>query len=260
MTTVQVDIKQTPGRLANRLGLLSGLALLLAILAQSSVVVVNYDEIGLRARLGTLSGILEPGAHLKIPFGIDYIEKVAAGKIIVQEFGYRSEGASSAGSTNAERDMITGDLNIVEIAMTVQYQVRDPIAYLSSVRDADQFVRSATEAIVREIVGRSQSGALYTTSGQLIAEPARTQLQSYLDASGVGVDIKTLEIREISPPNAVGPAFEDVNEARQQRNGASARPSVARRVRSPRRQARQPGSSRTGRRRPCADVPMPAAE
>lgn len=218
---MQNPVKEQPAKdsLSNRLGLLSGVVLLGVIMFQSSVFVVNYDEVGLRARFGTLNGILTPGIHVKIPFGIDQIEKVSAGKITVLDFGFRDRGDTTASSAEltAERSMITADLNTVEIAMAVQYQVDDPIAYLSSVRDAEVFVRAATEAIVREIVGGSESGALYTTSGQIIAGEAKTRLQAYLDAFDIGVAITAVDIREIAPPTGVRPAFDKVNEARQEK-------------------------------------------
>lgn len=221
MTLPAVKAERTPGHLSNRVGLISGAALLGAILLQSSVFVVNFDEVGLRARLATLAGILDPGLHFKLPFGIDYIEKVSASKIIVQEFGYRSTTAENVSQQKLsdERSMITADLNIVEIAMAIHYQVEDPIAYLSSVRDTDHFVRSASEAIVREIVAHSQSSSLYTTSGQTIAGNAKSRLQSYLDSFHTGVDVKTVEIREIAPPVGVRPAFGKVTEARQEWEG-----------------------------------------
>lgn len=219
MTTAAVDTITHYSRLGHGLGLLSGAALMSVILLQSSISIVNYDEVGLRARFGTLAGVLEPGMHLKLPFGMDYVEKVSASKIIVQEFGYRSKGAPAISEQrlNQERSMITADQNIVEIALAIHYQVLDPIAYLSSVRDTDQFIRSAFEAIVREIVGSSQSSSLYTTSGQMIAASAKARLQAYLDDFNTGIDVKTVEIREIAPPGAVRPAFDRVNEARQER-------------------------------------------
>ncbi|MGV2069103.1 FtsH protease activity modulator HflK [Agrobacterium sp. 22-226-1] len=219
MTAAAAEAVSIHGPVTHRVGIMSGVALFGAIFLQSSVSIINYDEVGLRARFGTLAGILEPGLHFKLPFGMDYIEKVSASKIIVQEFGYRSEGNESVSEEHlsAERSMITADLNIVEIAMAIHYQVQDPIAYLSSVRDTDQFVRSSSEAIVREIVGRSQSGSLYTTSGQMIAASAKSKLQAYLDSFHTGIDVKTVEIREITPPAGVRPAFDKVNEARQER-------------------------------------------
>lgn len=219
MTTAAIKSGSLYDRFANHIGILSGIVLLSGIILQSSIFTINYDEVGLKARFGTLKEIAKPGLHLKLPFGIEKVEKVSASKIIVQEFGYRShkEAPVSKKQLDAERSMITADLNIVETSMTVHYQIKDPINYVASVRNADQFIRSASEAIVSETVGQHQSGSLYTTSGQNISDMVRISLQDYLDHFNVGVIVRTVEIREITPPENVRSAFDKVNEAQQEK-------------------------------------------
>lgn len=214
--------KQETGRFytgsANKIGLLSGVLLFLALILQSSIYTINYDEVGLKARLGTLEEIAPPGLHFMLPFGIEAIEKVPASMVMMEEFTFGHDSENQVDKTQVSgNSMITHDLNLVDISMAVHYQIIDPIAYVASVRDTRSFVRTTAEAFFREKIGQSQSNALFTTSGQKISAQIEARLQSYLDHFNLGVEVKNVEIRAITPPEKVKFAFDKVNEAQQEK-------------------------------------------
>lgn len=203
---------------ANKIGLMSGVLLFLALILQSSIYTINYDEVGLKARLGTLEDIVSPGLHFMLPFGIEAIEKVPASMVMMEEFTFGQESENLVDKTQASgNSMITKDLNLVDTSMAVHYQIINPIAYVASVRDTKSFIRTTAEAFFRERIGQSQSNALFTTSGQKISNQIETSLQNYLNHFNVGVKVKNVEIREITPPDNVEFAFDKVNEAQQEK-------------------------------------------
>lgn len=206
------DVEQAT-RTMQRIGILSGAVVLCGILAQSTFFTVKPGETALVARLGRLDRTVGPGLHFQLPFGIDYVEKVSTEEVRIEQFGVRSDDPRSL----EQRSMITRDSSIVEMSWALHYQVKDPVMYVSSLREPDRFLRDTAESIVRTIVGKSDSSELLGTSGQAMAAPARDQVQLYLDKHEAGITVSSVVIHEIIPPTAVKPAFDGVDAARQER-------------------------------------------
>ena len=111
--------------------------------------------------------------------------------------------------------MLTKDENIVDVTVSVQYQIADPIKYVLDIRDADASLAQATESALRHVVGGSIMDDALTTGRQLIAQEVRTRLQSYLNRYSTGLEVLIVNIEDSSPPNQVQEAFDDVIKARE---------------------------------------------
>src|SRR5690606_41284002 len=91
----------------------------------------------------------DPGLHIKLPFGIDQVQRVASARVVKQEFGFRTEGTVNTRTSYSEQDfggeslMLTGDLNVIDVEWVVQYRIQDPIKYLYQLRDPDQIGRAS---------------------------------------------------------------------------------------------------------------------
>lgn len=196
-----------------RISILSGLIILCGILAQSTFFTVKPGETALVARFGKLDRTVGPGLHFQLPFGIDYVEKVSTKEVKIEQFGLRSDDPQAL----EQRSMVTSDAGIVEMSWAVHYQVKDPVMYVSSLREPDRFLRDTVESVIRTVVGKSDSGELLNTSGQVVAAPARDQIQLYLDKHEAGIAVSSVVIHEITPPAAVKPAIDSVDAARQEK-------------------------------------------
>lgn len=188
---------------------------------------VEPEEQAVITRLGTVIGHSGPGLHTKLPLGIDRVEKVSTRRILRQEFGFRSAPGQSGQAEEAgqraaqgqadERQMLTGDLDMIEVSWTVHYAIRDPIKFLQEVQDPERTLRGVSESVMRRLVGNRPSGDVFTTARAELCGQARTAIQEAMDRYVAGIDVKTVELQGVVPPERVRPAFSEVNAARQER-------------------------------------------
>jgi len=176
-------------------------------------------------RFGRVVAVKPPGLHFKLPFGIDQQTFVPTARVLKHEFGFRtvensldSETQYDKGSTHQDESlMLTGDLKVVDVEWVVQYRVDDPNKYLHRVRDIDQTIRDSSEAVMRRIVGNSLGSDVLTIKRVQIATTAKEELQQILASFDMGVTIGTVELQDVTPPDPVKPAFNEVNQAEQEK-------------------------------------------
>ncbi len=189
----------------------------------TSFYTVQPEERAVVKRFGAVYGISDPGLHFKLPFGIDTVQKVATERVMNQEFGFRTEDASGPGRTRYssrqfldESLMLTGDLNIIQVEWVVQYRIADPIKYLYAMREPTQTLRDLSESVMRRVVGNRIGSEVLTIGRVEIASMARQEIQDAMDRYDNGLHIITVELQDVVPPERVQPAFNEVNEARQE--------------------------------------------
>jgi membrane protease subunit HflK len=188
----------------------------------SSFYTVQPEERAVIKRFGEVTGIADPGLHFKLPFGVDSIEIVATERVLKQEFGFRSEDVLTESRTRFSSDlpdeslMLTGDLNIIQVEWVVQYRIGEPIKYLYAMREPTQTLRDITESVMRRVVGNRIGSDVLTVARVEIANTARDEIQSAMDRYDNGIRIITVELQDVVPPPRVQPAFNEVNEARQE--------------------------------------------
>ncbi|MGW8369849.1 MAG: FtsH protease activity modulator HflK [Gammaproteobacteria bacterium] len=202
---------------------LIALLVLVAWGAITSFYIVQPEERAVVKRFGRVVGITDPGLHFKIPFGVDEIQLVATERVLKQEFGFRTETVSARERTQfAEQDfpgeslMLTGDLNIIQVEWVVQYRISDPIKFLYAMREPTSTLRDLSESIMRRIVGNRIGSEVLTVGRVEIANTAREEIQSAMDQYDNGISVITVELQDVVPPARVQPAFNEVNEARQE--------------------------------------------
>lgn len=189
----------------------------------SAFYTVQPEEQAVVKRFGAVVDITDPGLHFKIPFGVDQVQRVASARVLKQEFGFRSAGQEndrtrySAADFTIESQMLTGDLNVIDVEWVVQYRIQDPIKYLYQQRDPDRTLRDISESVMRRVVGNRLGSEVLTVARVEIAQDARDEIQSIMDSYSSGLHIITVELQDVVPPVAVRPAFNEVNEARQER-------------------------------------------
>lgn len=203
--------------------LIVGLMLVLWV-AMTLFYTVQPEERAVVKRFGAVIKITDPGLHFKIPLGIDRVERVATERVLKQEFGFRTAGAASDTRTRYsaqdfedESLMLTGDLNIIDVEWVVQYRIADPIKYLYQQREAERTLRDISESVMRRVVGNRLGSEVLTVGRVEIAQQSREEIQQIMDMYDSGIHIITVELQDVVPPRAVQPAFNEVNESRQER-------------------------------------------
>ena len=199
------------------------LGVLIIIFAlQSTIYSIGPDEVGVVQRFGKFVRTTEPGLHVKLPFGIEKVTPIKVKKIFKEEFGFRTArpGVKSIYATRKfpeESLMLTGDLNILDVRWIVQYKVNDPVALMFKTRNPVNNVRAMSEVVMRRLVGDYTVDEVLTTKRQEIALLAQEELQALMDKYNTGIKIITVKLLDVNPPDVVKPAFNEVNEAKQER-------------------------------------------
>jgi len=111
--------------------------------------------------------------------------------------------------------MLTKDENIVDVTVSVQYQIFDPQKYVLDIRSPDDTLAQATESALRHVVGSSIMDDALTTGREQIAQMTKVRLQGYLDMYQTGLQVVIVNIEDSSPPDQVQEAFDDVIKARE---------------------------------------------
>ncbi|UCB47356.1 MAG: FtsH protease activity modulator HflK [Spirochaetota bacterium] len=196
---------------------------ILAIIFLSTLLYqVGTDEVGVTVRFGKYIATTQPGLHVKIPYGIDRVAKVPVKRVQKEEFGFRTArpGVRTEyvkGIALDESLMLTGDLNSAVVEWIVQYRIADPVNYLFKVRHVRDIIRDASESVMRQVVGDRSVDEVIILSRREIALEAEKQLQIILDNYETGIQVVTLELKDVNPPDLVKPAFNEVNEAKQEK-------------------------------------------
>jgi membrane protease subunit HflK len=207
------QLKDRFGKFGNGAGgiLTVVVALLVLSMLFSSYTIVGAREAGVVLRFGQYSRTLPPGFHLKLPVPFETITKVEATRIR---------------SVTDKVAMLTRDENIITIDFTVQYQVDDARKYLFSLNDPDGTTGAAAEAAVRSVIGGSDMDQILSAAGASLVAEAQVALQKTLDSYNSGLRVTEVSFQNVAPPNEVKDAFDDVNNAREDKqsieNGALA--------------------------------------
>jgi len=196
--------------------------LLLLIFIFSGLYSVGPDEVGVIRRFGKYVRTTMPGLHFKIPMGIEKANNVKVRYIYKEEFGFRTirPGVKTQYSSRNYFDeslMLTGDLNVLVVEWIVQFKIKDPVKFLFNVRDQRETIRNISEAVMRQVIGDNSVSEALTTRRVEINNVVQKQLQGILDFYKTGIQIVTVKLQDVNPPDEVKPSFNAVNEAKQER-------------------------------------------
>ncbi len=204
--------------------LIGGLLLLVIVIGLlSSFYTVKPEGRSVIKRFGAVVKISDPGLHFRLPYGIDKVYFVPTERQLTQEFGFRTlstNGRTQYAKRPEHREeslMLTGDLKVIDVEWVVQYRVDDADKYLHRVREVDKTIRDVSEAVMRRIVGNELGSDVLTEKRVQVSQQARDELQEILDSFDMGVVVRRVELQDVTPPETVKPAFNEVNQAEQER-------------------------------------------
>ena len=168
-----------------------------------------------------------PGLHWfwPAPVGTRNVETVTETRRL--ELGFRSAQDGQVADIPFEALMITGDLNIVDVQLVIQYRIKDLGAYLFQVDDPGDperniraggpdglTLKDATEVALRQVVGQRSVDDILTINKEAAQADARLLLQTILDDYGTGLEVLEVRLQNVRPPDPVRDAFDDVVRAR----------------------------------------------
>ncbi len=195
--------------------------LLLGVLFWTGFYAVPADSVGVVQRFGKYLRTDEPGLRFIVPFGVDTVTRVPTRRQLKLEFGFGTPAASNpfqrSPEPEMEKAMVTGDLNEALVEWIVQYRINDPKRYLFDVRDPEETLRAASEAVMREVVGDRTVDEVITVGRQEIETESRAVLQKVVDQYQLGMSVDLVQLKNVNPPKQVQASFNEVNQAQQEK-------------------------------------------
>ena len=208
----------------------SGAALLVLVILGAALLIwlgtgfytVEPGEQAALRRLGKFETTEGPGLHWWVPKPIGMVDKVNVEQVRRLEIGLRG-----ATPVIEESSMITGDENLVDVQLIVQYDIQRDITeagrvvsaveqYLFRSRDPDGIIlKSATESALRQVVGQRDIDDVLTEQKEEVQAETKQLLQRLLDSYQTGIRLREVKLQNVQPPEQVKDAFDDVVRAKE---------------------------------------------
>ena len=191
---------------------------LIVLWLATGIYIVGPDEVGVVRTFGKFTRVVQSGLNWKFPAPIEVVNTPKVTEVKRIEIGFRTLKNGQYRTVEKESLMLTGDENIVDAEMIVQYKIKDPVAYLFRIVGPELTVREAAEASLRTVVGRNKIDETLTTGKFTIQEETKSQLQLILDKYNSGIHVVAVQLQDVSPPKEVIGAFKDVASAKEDKN------------------------------------------
>jgi len=196
------------------------LGIIVLLWLASGIYIVSPREEGVVRRFGKMVRITSQGLHYHLPYPIEQVDRPRVTETKRLEIGFRTiDPGPPARYQFVEREslMLTGDENIVDAQIIVQYRIKDAAAFLFRVRHVVAALGDAAEASLRQIIGASTIDDALTVGRFRIQQEIKALLQDIMDSYGSGVLIEEVKLQTVRPPKEVDAAFKDVVSAKEDR-------------------------------------------
>jgi len=203
-------------RILKFLGILIVL-IIIGIYFSTGIYQVGASEVGLVKRFGKYVRQVGPGIHYHLPYPFESVVKVDVRTLRKIEIGFRTISVEKTSYQEIEDEalMLTGDNNFALVEAIIQYRVKDPVKFAFSLISPYEVVKFVTESVLRERVAQRAIDAVLTSDRDIIAIESAQRIQKILDDYDVGILVENVKLQDVSPPDQVIAAFDDVNSARQ---------------------------------------------
>mgnify|MGYP002624028964 CR=1 FL=1 len=188
----------------------------------SSFYTVDETEQAVITRFGKYTKTVGAGLHTKLPFGIEKNFNVPVKVVQTEQFGFKTIKAGRnneyKNNISAESEMLTGDLNIVDVEWIIQYRIVDPKQWLFGVKERQQTIRDISRSAINTLVGDRAILDVMGSERSNIENLALQMMNENFSQLGLGISVNAVKLQNIVPPSGVQDAFEDVNKAIQDMN------------------------------------------
>ena len=179
---------------------------------------VNADEHGVVRRFGAIAARVGPGMHYRMPWPIDRVDVLKTTSVMKIGVGFALRDGESSAPTGVE--LLTGDTNILNVALVVQYAILNPADYLFQIDRPQTLVSTLAESVLTETVLSMGIDEVLTTGRLAIQTRVKTKTQETLDRYRSGIRIASVSIMNISLDSSVAQSFQDVADAMADREKA----------------------------------------
>jgi modulator of FtsH protease HflK len=187
----------------------AGLLVLIAAYGATGFYVVDTDEQGVVRRFGAIAARVGPGMYYRVPWPIDQVDIVRTTSVMKTGVGFElAEGGRVVGM-----ELLTGDTNLLNIALALQYVIRSPADFLFRIEDPAALIGNLAETVITEAVIGMAVDDVLTTGRLALQERVKTETQAMLDRYQSGIQITSSNIMAITLDPSVAAAFQEVTDA-----------------------------------------------
>jgi len=177
----------------------------------SGVYVVRPDQQAVVTRFGAVAEPrVYPGIHYAWPWPMERVAKVRVHqlqRLVVG--GDLADGVLGRTSPLASQ-FLTGDQNVIQVRVVVQYSVGVPADFLFRSADVSRIISAVVAGELARRIGRRSVDAVLTTERIAIQEEVLGAAQARLNEYRVGAKLSTVNIENAAPPPEAADAFRDV--------------------------------------------------
>ena len=184
---------------------------MIGLWGSSGIFTVQPGEQAALRLFGKFNSISGPGLHWFFPSPIGQKDIVATSTIRRLELGFRGDKV-----VPDEALMITGDENIVDAQLLVQFDIKDLKHFLFMAIDpSGKTMTNVAETSLRQVVGSKPIDDVLTTEKEAVQSETKILMQSLLDSYNSGIRVREVKLQNVQPPQQVQDAFDDVVRARE---------------------------------------------
>lgn len=187
--------------------------------------VVRGDEQAVLRRFGRLQPeVRGSGWHFDLPWPLARIDRVKVHEVRTLTVGIPTNAASADADPlfalfrDRQAEFITGDKNIINVQMQVQYTVTDPVEFLLTSSTPEIALQALAESSVTEVVAGRGVDQIQPLGLTDLREAVLQRIRHGVQQQNWGINVEDVAVGGISPPVEVTEAFLDVSNARAEKD------------------------------------------
>ena len=198
--------------------------ILLVLWLASGIYIVGPDEQGVVRRFGKFVRTTESGPHYRLPSPIEKVNKPKIQQARRIEIGFEtiSSGPPARYRFHTEESlMLSGDEQIIDAQITVQYIIKNAVEYLFNVRNLEGSqgtIKDAAEVALRQVVGERPIDDVLIAKKLDVEIDTLELLQEIVDGYESGIRITEVKLQTVRPPQEVASSFSDVVSAKEDKD------------------------------------------
>jgi membrane protease subunit HflK len=209
-----------PGGLGTSRGIALAVVVVAAFWLASGFYRVQPEEQGVELIFGKWVATTGSGLNYNLPAPVGQVLTPKVTRVNGTQVGFRTGvdrrrgGGDVVSAVPQESLMLTGDENIIDVRFVTFWVIKDAGQFLFNIRNPEGTVKDASEAAMREIIGKTGFEYARTQGRVNVEQEAEQLIQTILDDYGAGIEVTDVQLQKIDPPGNVLDSFRDVQAAR----------------------------------------------
>lgn len=197
------------------------LSLLLGVYALSGVYVVRGNEQAVVRWFGRAQPqLVGSGLHYGWPWPMGRVDRINLNetRTVTVGLGNADEVDDSdflkPPAASRQSEYLTGDKNILNLQISVQYRIDDPRQFLLQHELPEQHLRFLTQSLVADVVARSGVDYVHPLGLNALRQLITSESRRVAGIQALGVVVEDVTLADVRPPTPVKQAFLEVSNAR----------------------------------------------